>query len=75
MASRVNLCLTGHTHGGQVRLPFLKPLWLPKGCGRFVEGWYEELGSCIYVNRGLGTSLLPVRFLCRPEITFITIHS
>lgn len=74
IAGRVNLCLTGHTHGGQVRLPFLNPLWLPKGCGRFVEGWYEELGSRMYVNRGLGTSFLPVRFLCRPEITFITIH-
>jgi uncharacterized protein len=74
IAGRVNLCLAGHTHGGQVRLPFLKPLWLPKGCGRFVEGWYEQQGSQMYVSRGLGTSLLPVRFFCRPEIAFITIH-
>lgn len=74
IAGRANLCLAGHTHGGQVRLPFLKPLWLPKGCGRFVEGWYEERGSQMYVNRGLGTSGLPARFFCRPEISFITIH-
>jgi predicted MPP superfamily phosphohydrolase len=74
IAGRVNLCLAGHTHGGQVRLPFLKPLWLPRGCGRFVEGWYQEQGSQMYVSRGLGTSILPVRFFCRPEIAFITIH-
>jgi uncharacterized protein len=74
IAGRVNLCISGHTHGGQVRLPFMKPLWLPTGCGRFVEGWYEEEGTRMYVNRGLGMSNLPIRFLCRPEITFFTLH-
>jgi predicted MPP superfamily phosphohydrolase len=74
IGGRVNLCFTGHTHGGQVRLPFLPPLWLPKGCGRFVEGWYESRGSKMYVNRGLGMSNLPIRFLCRPEVSFFTLH-
>jgi uncharacterized protein len=74
IAGRVNLCLAGHTHGGQIRIPFIKPFWLPKGCKGFVAGWYEEDGTKMYVNRGLGTSDLPVRFLCRPEITVVTIH-
>lgn len=74
IAGRVNPCLAGHTHGGQVRVPLLKPLWLPKGCGRFLEGWYAERGSRMYVSRGLGMSILPVRLLCRPEITFITVE-
>lgn len=74
VAGRVDLCIAGHTHGGQVRLPFLRPLWLPKGCGRFVEGWYQEKGTRMYVNRGLGMSNLPIRFLCRPEITVFTLH-
>ncbi len=74
IAGRVNLCLTGHTHGGQVRIPFVKPFWLPKGCGRFLEGWYSENGSQMYVSRGIGTSILPIRFLCRPELAFITIR-
>jgi predicted MPP superfamily phosphohydrolase len=73
MAGRVNLCLTGHTHGGQVIVPFVKPFWLPKGCGRFLAGWYNENGTQMYVSRGIGTSVLPIRFLCRPEIAFITI--
>jgi uncharacterized protein len=70
---RFPLALAGHTHGGQVRLPFLPPLWLPSGCGRYVEGWYESGGSRLYVSRGIGTSVLPVRFLCRPELAIITL--
>ncbi len=73
IAGRVNLCLAGHTHGGQVRLPFLYPFWLPKGSGGFLEGWYDLRGSKMYVSRGLGTSVIPVRFGSRPEITFVTL--
>jgi len=73
-AERVNLCLAGHTHGGQVRIPFVHPFWLPRGSGRFLEGWYEEKGTLMYVSRGLGTSNIPVRFLCPPEIDFITLE-
>ena len=74
VADRVNLCLAGHTHGGQVRIPFIPPLWLPSGCGRYLEGWYEKGSSRMYVSRGLGMSVLPVRFLCRPELVFITVE-
>ena len=74
IAGQVNICIAAHTHGGQVRLPFLPPLWLPKGCGRFVEGWYEEKGTRMYVNRGLGMSNLPIRFFCRPEITIFSLQ-
>jgi uncharacterized protein len=73
-AGQVNLCLTGHTHGGQVHIPFLDPLWLPGGCGRFLQGWYEESGSLMYVSRGVGMSILPIRFLCRPELAIITVN-
>ncbi|HXA57520.1 MAG TPA: metallophosphoesterase, partial [Candidatus Acidoferrum sp.] len=68
IASRVNLVLAGHTHGGQVRIPFVHPFWLPNGSGRYLEGWYEERGTKMYVNRGIGMSVLPIRFRCRPEV-------
>ena len=74
VAGRVNLCLAGHTHGGQVRLPFVRPFWLPRGSGHFLEGWYEDRDTKMYVSRGIGTSTLPIRFLCRPEIAFITVE-
>ncbi len=67
------LALTGHTHGGQVRLPFLPPFWLPEGSGRFVAGWYSKDNGKMYVSRGLGNSILDIRFLCRPELPIIEI--
>ncbi len=66
----IDLILSGHTHGGQVRLPYLPPLYLPRYAGRFVSGFYQVSQHRIplYVSRGVGTSVLPVRFFCRPEI-------
>lgn len=66
----INLVLSGHTHGGQVRLPYLPPFYLPRYSGRFVAGYYRVSQHQIplYVSRGVGTSVLPLRFLCRPEI-------
>jgi uncharacterized protein len=76
VAGKVDLALAGHTHGGQVRPPFLPPLFLPKGCWPYVAGWYDAKGtnSKLYVNRGMGTSMLPIRFNSRPEVTIITIE-
>ena len=76
VVGRVDLCLAGHTHGGQVRPPFLQPLWLPKGCWPYVQGWYQGKGntSKMYVNRGLGMSILPLRFNSRPEVTILTVE-
>jgi predicted MPP superfamily phosphohydrolase len=69
LAQRVDLALAGHTHAGQVRLPFFGAIWRPPGSGRYDHGWYDEL----YVSRGVGTSLLRVRFLCRPELAIIDV--
>ena len=72
--SGVDLVLAGHTHGGQIRLPFVGALWLPFDSGEYEAGWYERNGSRMYVSRGVGTSILPIRFLCRPEIAVITVR-
>lgn len=70
LSQHINLVLSGHTHGGQVRLPYLPPFYLPRYSGRFVAGYYQvsEHQVPLYVSRGVGTSVLPLRFLCRPEI-------
>jgi len=70
---RFDLILAGHSHGGQVRLPFLGSLIVPQGVGRYDLGYYETAGGPLYVNPGIGTYRLPFRFNCRPEITLITI--
>jgi len=70
---RFELILAGHSHGGQVRVPLLGPLALPSGVGRYHLGLYETPAGPLYVNPGLGTSYLPVRINCRPEITLVEI--
>lgn len=75
VAGRCELALAGHSHGGQVRLPLYGPLWLPPYSGGFVDGWFERLGTRMYVSRGVGTSILDVRLWCRPEISIITVGS
>ncbi|NIS70167.1 MAG: hypothetical protein GTO12_14865 [Proteobacteria bacterium] len=67
---RVELVVAGHTHGGQVRLPFIGALYARTSLGReFAAGLFEFSGTALYVTRGIGTSFIPFRFLCRPEIT------
>lgn len=66
------LCLSGHTHGGQISL-FGYPIWTPPGSGKFISGWYKVNECRLYVSRGLGTSILPIRFWSRPEIAVFDI--
>jgi len=70
----VSLMLAGHTHGGQVRVPFARPLILPPLGIKYVEGWFRFGNLQLYVNRGLGTVGLPIRFDCPPEITLFTVR-
>lgn len=71
--NQVSLTLAGHTHGGQVNLPLWGPLWLPEGSGSFVHGWYQTGPSKMYVSRGIGMSILPIRFFARPELAYFEI--
>ncbi|MBL8880281.1 MAG: metallophosphoesterase [Phycisphaerales bacterium] len=64
--------LCGHTHGGQVRIPFLGAPVLPLNATRYDAGKFIVGQRRLYVNRGLGY-LMPVRFACRPEITRFTL--
>jgi predicted MPP superfamily phosphohydrolase len=70
----VDLMLSGHTHGGQVRLPLVGALDLPIMGRRYVEGLFHLGGMQLYVNRGLGTIGVPFRLDCPPEITSITLR-
>lgn len=70
-----NLILSGHVHGGQVRIPFLGPLVIPFGCERKYNSGLHKIGKAsLLVNRGVGTCPLTVRFFCRPEIYVIKLH-
>lgn len=70
----IALVLSGHTHGGQIRLPLIGPLRLPDGGRKYVEGWFPVGPMQLYVNRGIGAVGLPFRFDCPPEITKLTLR-
>jgi uncharacterized protein len=69
----VDLMFSGHTHGGQVRIPFLPPMVLPDYGKIYVEGLFRLGPTQLYVNRGIGAVGVPFRFRCPPEITVITL--
>jgi uncharacterized protein len=69
-----SLQLSGHSHGGQVRLPGIGSITAPEGGRRWVIGWHDVEGMPLYVSRGLGTYRPPVRFRCRPEVTRIILR-
>jgi len=72
---QIALTLSGHTHGGQILIPFLPPLLLPEMGTRYVHGLFRlGDGMQLYVNRGIGAVNLPFRFRCPPEITVITLQ-
>jgi len=74
----VHLQLSGHSHGGQIQLPFFGALIKPPFAEKYYEGFYtigaESNPLTLYVNRGLGTTRLPFRFLSPPEITLFTLE-
>ena len=70
---RYDLILAGHSHGGQIRLPFLGALVLPPEVGRYDRGFYQAPAGNLYVNVGVGTYKVALRLFCRPEITEILI--
>lgn len=75
-AQPIQLQLSGHSHGGQVRLPILGPMAsVPYGV-KYPAGLYHvgaNKSLTLYTNRGIGVSVQPIRFMCRPEITVFTL--
>lgn len=69
---KVDLVLSGHTHGGQINFFGLVP-FKPQGSGNYLKGWYKESEPKMYVSKGIGTSILPIRFGARAEIVEIEI--
>lgn len=62
-----HLGLAGHTHGGQI-CALGGAVWVPPGSGRFRAGMYATANGPLYVSRGVGTSVVPARLTCRPEL-------
>ena len=72
--SRILLQLSGHSHGGQVRIPFVGALYFPTWGKKYTAGQYQIADLALYVNRGIGMVGWPIRVACRPEITLFTLQ-
>ncbi|MCK4259605.1 MAG: metallophosphoesterase [Halanaerobiales bacterium] len=75
--NQINLVLVGHTHGGQIRIPFIGPIIAP-GQGffpKFDYGKFDSGFTSMIINGGLGESVLPIRFNIKPEVVLIKLVS
>lgn len=71
----VSITLSGHTHGGQIKIPYRGALFSNNVLGNdFAEGLVSRDGKTIYITRGLGTSRIPFRFMCPPQISLLKLY-
>lgn len=68
----IDIVFSGHTHGGQISFFGFAP-FKPPGSGKYLKGWYKESAPKMYVSKGIGTSILPVRFGARAEMVVMDI--
>ncbi len=72
---RFSLSLSGHTHGGQIVVPGIGPLFLPEGGRKYPSGLYRVGDMWQFTTRGLGTADFPIRINCPPEIAVLTLRA
>jgi len=76
ISNDIKIMFAAHTHGGQVRLPVIGAPVVPSMFGqKFTRGFVKDSGINIFVTSGIGTSILPLRFLVTPEIAVVTLRS
>lgn len=76
ISENISLILAGHTHGGQVRLPLIGAPIVPSSYGqKYVRGHIRDKGLDMFVTTGVGTSILPIRFMVPPEIAVLELYA
>lgn len=70
----INLVLAGHSHNGQVKIPGVRPLWLPEGCRKYYKGYYNVNSTSLYISNGVGNSMLDIRVASEPSINIYRLY-
>lgn len=70
LTNQVDLALSGHSHNGQVRLPFIGALQSVEGAKKYKDSYYKINNTDLYISGGMGTSIFKIRFFNRPSINF-----
>ncbi len=71
--NKYDLVLAGHSHGGQVRIPFIGKLYTPQGAKKYYDEYYKISNTDLYISSGLGTSMYKFRLFNRPSFNFYRI--
>jgi predicted MPP superfamily phosphohydrolase len=72
--ANVSLQLSGHSHGGQICLPFGRSIHTPPGAQNYIKGFYPDADVPLYVTRGVGTTGPDWRLFCKPEVSILTLR-
>ncbi len=70
----VDLVLSGHSHNGQINIPYIKKFFLPKGSRKYYDNYYKVQDTDLYVSSGVGLSRLNLRMFNKPSINFYRIN-
>ena len=71
--SDFDLVLAGHSHNGQVKLPYIGAIFTPNGSKKYYDEYYKVNKSDLYISGGLGSSILNLRFFNKPSINLYRI--
>ena len=70
-----NVMLSGHSHGGQIRIPFIGPIYTPKGAKTYYDNYYKVDNKELFVSNGIGTSTIDLRFNSKPSINLYRLYA
>jgi len=70
----INLILSGHSHNGQINIPYLKKLFLPYGSKKYYDNYYKINNTDLFISSGIGESRINMRLFNRPSINFYRIN-
>ena len=72
--NNINLMLSGHSHNGQVRIPFIGAIYTPVGSKKYYENYYKLNNTELYISNGIGTSGINIRFMSQPSINLYRLY-
>ena len=72
--NKINIMLSGHSHNGQIRIPFIGAIYTPNGSKKYYDNYYKLNNTELFVSNGIGTSRINIRFMSQPSINLYRLY-